>query len=127
MLTIHNVTDRLAQPKNKLFQTEDKLNPMHTRGTYRIPWECGKGYIGMTSRTVKTRITKHRRTLGLHQPDKSAVAQNPIYEGHNSHFGDPKALVRPSCYYNLVRREVLQIEQHPDNINRDDSLKVSIW
>ena len=39
---------------------EDRRPPNHHPGVYRIPCECGKVYIGETSRTFTTRLVQHQ-------------------------------------------------------------------
>jgi hypothetical protein len=45
-------------------------------GVYRIPYECGRVYIGQTGRSVDIRLKEHQRHIRLEHPDKSAVAEH---------------------------------------------------
>lgn len=138
---IENTTDRIAKllrakgiktvfrPTTKLQQlfapVKDKLDPLLTSGVYAIPCECGTEYVGMTDRSVKTRIKEHSRYLRLNQPDKSAVAEHSLGSGHIINFSNTKVLAKTNGFYNLARREAIEIAQHPNNLNRDRGLGIN--
>jgi hypothetical protein len=46
---------------------------------------CGRVYIAQTSRSVDIRIKEHQRHIRLYHPDKSAVAEHSIDQGHRIH------------------------------------------
>lgn len=75
----------IFKPTTELSQQISSTKDEHPPYIYRISCECGKDYIGMSPRRVKTRFTKYQRLLRLYQPDKLAVAQHAIQEGHIVH------------------------------------------
>ncbi len=66
---------------------------------YRIPCGgCDKVYIGETGRSLKTRITEHRRDV-VNQKPESAVANHTSETGHIFKFKDSKILFHSSDQY----------------------------
>lgn len=66
------------------------------------------------------------RTRIIEQPQKSVDAQHVIEVVQNIHFEDTEVFSNNiwGCYTS-TRSEVCEIEQHPENINRDDGLKIN--
>lgn len=138
---VQGVTDRIAKvlkgknikttfvPTTKvgslLRSVKEPVDPLHTPGIYKIPCECGKVYIGQTTRTIKQRKQEHQRHLRLLQPERSALAEHSIREDHKIRFDEVEVLARPRGYYNQVRREAVEIIQHPNNLNREDGFRLS--
>ena len=120
--TVFTPTAKISQ---LLRNPKDKRDPLATTGIYSIPCECGKVYIGMTSRSIKTRICEHQRHLRLGQPERSAVAEHAISNQHAIMFGQAKVIARTNGYFNLARREAIEIEQHPHNFNRENDFYLS--
>ena len=110
---------------NIIGSVKDKIDPLKTPGIYSIPCECGSEYIGMTDRSIATRRKEHARSIRLNQPEKSAVAEHALTEGHCINFVDTKVLARVKGFHNLARREAIEIAQRPNNMNRDKGAGVS--
>ena len=51
--------------KENLRTAKDTRDLLATAGVYRIPCSCGKVYIETTKRTIKTRLTEHKRCCRL--------------------------------------------------------------
>jgi hypothetical protein len=98
---------------------------LRTPGVYRIPCECGKVYIGQTGRSVDIRIKEHQRHIRLDHPDKSAVAEHSIDQGHRIKFHNTSILATKTRYMDRIVREVIEIELHPYNINREGGFCLS--
>jgi hypothetical protein len=90
-----------------------------------IPCECGRVYIGQTGRSVDVRIKEHRRHIRLEHPDKSAVAEHSIDQGHLIQFHNSFILVTKTRYMDRIGREAIEIELHPYNINREGGFCLS--
>lgn len=67
-----------------------------------IPCDCSKVYIGMTIRTIKTRLKERDRYIHLKQYNKSVIAGHKLPEHSNT-----------PGFYKLARREALKILQYP--------------
>jgi len=65
--TIFKLTRKL---ESSFGSVKDPMNPLSTPGIYSIPCECGKEYIGMTNRSVSTRLKEHERHLRLEGPKR---------------------------------------------------------
>jgi hypothetical protein len=119
--TIH-IPDRksihmLSSVKNKL--------GLKVPGIYRIPYECGKVYVGQTSRAIENRCKEHKRHIHLGQPGNSAVAEHSIETGHNIDFNNIMILEKVTGYMNHLVKEAIEICLHPNNFNRDGGLNLS--
>ena len=94
-------------------------------GWWRIPCECGKVYIGQSGRSIQLHIKDHERHVRLVQPDKSAVAKHSFNYDQMVRLQDNKILSSKTGYMNRLVSEAIEIEMHPDNINRFGGFKLS--
>jgi hypothetical protein len=95
---------------------------VRTPGVSRIPCECGRVYIGQTGRSVDIRLKEHQRHIRLEHPDKSAVAEHSIDQGHRIQFHNYSILATKTRYMDRIVRAAIEIDLHPYNINREGGL-----
>jgi hypothetical protein len=86
---------------------------LRTPRVYRIPCECGRVYIGQTSRSVDIRIKEHQRHIRPEHPDKLGVAEHSIDQGHRIQFLNSSILATKTRYMDRIMREAIEIEFHP--------------
>jgi hypothetical protein len=98
---------------------------LRTAGVYSIPCECGQVYTGETGRSVDTRVKEHQRHIRLEHPDTSAVAEHSINLGHHIQLQNTIILSTKPRYKDRIIREAIEIELHPNNMNRDDGYCLS--
>jgi hypothetical protein len=127
VLARHNIRS-LGVPHMKLSSLlrliKDHLG-LRTPGVYRIPYECGRVYIGQTGRSVDIRLKEHQRHIPLEHPDKSAVAEHSIDQGHRIQFHNSSILATKIWNSDHIVREAIEIELHPYNINREGGFCLS--
>jgi hypothetical protein len=81
--------------------------------------ECHKVYIGQTGRCVDTRLKEHQWYIRLEYPDKSAVAEQCVNSGHHILFHNTSILATKTQHMDRFVRDAIEIELHPNNMNRD--------
>ena len=73
---------------------------------YRIPRECGREYIGKTSRPLKIRITEYKYNLRREHFDKSKLASHASVGGHNIDRTNKTTLqFEPNCILGSTKRQ----------------------
>jgi hypothetical protein len=127
MLSRHNIKSVGLLPRkiaSFLPPVKDDLG-LKTPGVYSIPCKCGQVYIGQTGRSIDTRIKEHHRHICLAHPDKSAVDEHSISRGNHIQLQNTKILSTKSRYMDWLIKEATEIEQHLNNMNKEDGLCLS--
>ena len=119
---------RTASPlptTSQLVRSKDAVDPAKLDGVvYRIPFECGKVYIGETGRPMQDRIKEHDRDIRLACTETSAISEHAHNTRHKSFWNEVNFIDRDP-YYNTCRvKEAIHIRLHPDNINRDSGIEI---
>jgi hypothetical protein len=79
--------------RNTLMRTRPTNDPQVTaRCIYNIPCECGRSYVGESSRPLSVRIGEHKVNLKNGLLDKSKLAQHAFEEGHQISCNEAKIL-----------------------------------
>jgi hypothetical protein len=94
---------------------------------YSIPCDCGRRYIGETSRPLEVRIKGHEYNLTEGLVEKSKLAQHAYDEGHKICWNEAKVLqIESNTTYRKHKESAhMSLTEHPF---RQPSLDVSpIW
>jgi len=95
---------------------------------YRIPCQdCDHSYVGETGRTLRTRLSEHRRNCRNGEVERSGVAQHTIEEDHRIDWEGSTVINREKNWFKRRVKEALLIRKHP-NFNQDQGLDISpMW
>jgi hypothetical protein len=127
VLARHNIKSMGLPPRKLsgfLRPVKDDLG-LRTPGVYSIPCECGQVYIGQTGHSVNTRVKEHQRHIRLEHPGKSSVAEQSINLGHHIQLQNTTILSTKPRYWDRIIREAIEIQLHPNNMNREDGFCLS--
>ena len=127
---LQNTTDRIAKILRKfnvrtIFGTSSKISmglrsikdkfPLESEGIYLLKCQgCSTSYVGQTSSNVSKRMARIA---------DSAIAEHFVETGHTFSF-NPKVLAKTKGQYARLVREAIEICKLPENINRDDGLRL---
>lgn len=113
----HTNSSTKVPAKKTTSQMRSYTRLAHERGT------CGQVCIGITKRSINTRIIKHKRYCGLEQKEKSAIAEHALEAGHKVEFENTKLLARIKDYRTREHREATEISKHVHNMNRKEETR----
>jgi predicted GIY-YIG superfamily endonuclease len=82
---------------------------------YSIPCECGRCYIGETSRPLEVRIKEHKYNLTQGMLEKSKLAQHSCEEDHRIFWNEAKVLqIEPNTIYRKYKESAhMSLVEHP--------------
>jgi len=73
--TVFNPPSKIGQI---LRNSKNQRPPFSSAGVYKIPYSCGKVYIGETRRMVNIRMKEHQRDVRLEHTTQSALSEHNI-------------------------------------------------
>jgi hypothetical protein len=103
---------------------KDELG-LRTPEVYTIHRKCDQVYIRQTGRSIETRIKEHHQHICLGYPDKSAVAEHRFNHNHVIKFQDTRILSTVPGYMERLIMEAVELELHPNNMNKKDGWTLS--
>ncbi|KAI5725241.1 hypothetical protein M8J77_012890 [Diaphorina citri] len=92
-----------------LYHRKDIIPPDELSGVYSLRCECGCMYVGMTRRSLKTRITEHFAAARNNKPEKSNFAQHIFETGHDLNKAEHKMLWVGSHFRDILYHEQIEI------------------
>ena len=80
---------------------KDKVDPALNCGVvYKIPCnDCNRSYTGQTGNSLQTRLKQHQAAVRLIQPNKSALAEHAIEEGHSVDWSSAEIVCHEKNYH----------------------------
>ncbi|KAI5750680.1 hypothetical protein M8J77_000330 [Diaphorina citri] len=92
-----------------LFSRKDIIPPDELSGVYSLRCECGCIYVGMTRRSLKTRLREHFAAARNNKPEKSNFAQHILETGHDLNKAEHKMLWVGSHFRDILYHEQIEI------------------
>jgi predicted GIY-YIG superfamily endonuclease len=82
---------------------------------HSIPCDCGKYYVGETSRSLEVRLKEHRYNLTHGLFEKSKLVQHVYEEGHRICWNEAKVLqIEPNTTYKEYKESAcMSLVDHP--------------
>jgi hypothetical protein len=120
----------IAIPPTKISDFLPKIKDdlgLRTPGIYSIPCECGKVYIGQTGRTTDIEL-KNTNAIHISCKQNNLPWRNVAYNRITKSGFRIQKFYQTSGYMERLIMEAIQVEIHPNNLNREDGLRLStIW
>ena len=91
---------------------KDKQDTQDKAGVYRIPWECGKVYIGEIGPNISTRVKEHQAHGRLGHLDKSAIITHSHEQDHGINWKETKLIAAVQFWHQRRVREAIEIKSH---------------
>ena len=113
--------------RTMLSRVKDRLpREKHSKVVYRIPCDCGKVYIGETTRRLETRLKEHRDAHYKGKTETSAVAEHAWNTLHSIQWDDTTIVGQARGTRELRIMEALHILATPPDqrLNRDEGLEL---
>ena len=86
---------------------------------------CGEIYIGETGQAINIRIKEHCADIRHEIIKKSEISEHSQKTNHHICIEDAKVIAIEENYNKRRIQEVIKIEKHENNFNRDDGLILS--
>ena len=94
---------------------------------YSIPCECGAVYIGETGRTLKIRVTEHKRAV-LNQNSNNGIAVHVMKTHHNIQWEEARVVTKEPYLIKRKVKEGLLIRRTKENMNLDSGYQIdNVW
>ena len=123
-LNIRAVFKTTLTLRRYLTKVKTPTDPNNTKGVvYMIPCECGRVYVGETGRTLKQRITEHKRAV-KNADSNNGLAVHVAGTGHTIHWDEAEVVWREEQWTKRKIKESLTIKAHANNLNLDTGASI---
>jgi hypothetical protein len=86
-----------------------------------------QNFGGFCCLCLQTKIMEHHHWhIQLYYPEKSAKAEYSIHLGHRIQFHKMSILTKGSVSMERLVKEAVEIELHPDNMNKEEHFPLSM-
>ena len=113
--------------RTMLTRVKDRLpEEKRSKVVYQIPCDCGKVYIGETTRRLETRLKEHKEAHRKADTETSAVAEHSWNTQHAIKWGETTIIDQARRTKELKIKEALHILTTPSDqrFNRDEGLEL---
>ena len=119
-LKIRTVFKTTLTLRRCLTKVKTPTDPTTTKGVvYKIPCECGRMYVGETGRTLKQRITEHKRAV-KNADSNNGLAVHVAETEHEIRWNEAEVVCREEQWTKRKIKEGLSIKAHTGNLNLDN-------
>jgi hypothetical protein len=115
----------LVTIRHKTTSIKDTLDHHQYKWVYKVECCCDKCYIGETRRSFHIRIKDHYANIRNECTRTSSLVEHSSETKHHVCLEDTKILVRGDHYFRCRIMEAMEINKHPNNLNRDGGLDIS--
>ena len=123
-LNIRAVFKTTLTLRRYLTKVKTPTDPNNTKGVvYMIPCECGRVYVGETGRTLKQRITEHKRAV-KNADSNNGLAVHVAGTGHTIHWDEAEVVCREEQWTKRKIKESLTIKARANNLNLDTGASI---
>lgn len=109
---------------HSLTSIKDLVNPKYMKGVYSIPCSCGIPYIRETNCSINQRIQEHAADIKHDHSHSSALVEHAVKSKYHVFIEDSQVITRVDHFHHRKLWEVIEIEKHDINLNRDDGWKL---
>ena len=115
----------LSRLKNHLPPLKDSKDPLLDSGVYKILCSCGVPYIGETGQAFNTKIREYGADIKHERTQKSAIAKHSSTTKHHICLENTQILAKVDNYFKRKFKEAIEINYHPESLNRDDGWSIN--
>lgn len=112
--------------KKYLLPLEDSRDTFLESRVYKVSCSCGMPYIGEIGRSFTTRIKEHSVNIKHERVVKSSLSKHSSLTKHHIFLENSQILAKENNYYKRKMKDVIEIFNHPTNLNRDEGWALSL-
>jgi len=116
---------RLGKIKQGMRLAKYNFDRHQLKGVYKINCSCGKSYIGEIGCSLQTRLKEHGANIMNGRSCTSALAEHSSKTKHHVYLENTSIFAREEQHHRQKIREAFEIIKHPQNLNKDNGIKIS--
>ena len=124
--TIFKKPPKIGQKIGQILRnSKDQRPPLSFAGVYKIPCSCGQVHIGEIERMDNLWMKEHQCDVTLKHATQSALSEYNIETRYQILFDKLITIANITTYFPRKYREAIEIQKHPNNLNRDNGYNIN--